>query len=104
MSKGKKFTAAEKHFLEKENQYRKEIRRLDEALAKALTANVTLAKKNVSLQEELTKVAAERDEALKLSNLSTEELQRHIKATQNVSQAVGMFTCMNQRINRKDYM
>lgn len=98
MAKGKKFTAAEKHFYDKEIYYRKEVRRLEEALAAAQVTIEDLRAENASLSHELVKLMNERDEALKLSDLSLEEIQRHIKATQNVSQVFDMLTFMSKQL------
>lgn len=98
MAKGKKFTAAEKHFHGKEICYRKEIQKLEEALAAAQVTIEDLRVENSSLNQELIKLMNERDEALKLSNLSLEEIQRHMKATKNLSQAFDMLTFMSKQI------
>lgn len=96
MAKGKKFTAAEKYFMEKETRYRKELKQLEAALLESQVAIEDLRVENASLSQELVKLMNERDEALKLSNLSLEEIQNHIKATKNVSQAFDMLTAMNK--------
>lgn len=98
MAKGKKFAAAEKHFHEKEISYRKEIRKLEETLAVAQVTIEDLRVENASLSHEFVKLMNERDEALKLSNLSIEELQKHIKSTQNVAQAFDMLTFMSKQL------
>lgn len=79
MSKGKKYSAAEKHFLEKEIAYRKEQKRLYENIDTAQATTNQLKVEIAELNEKLAIALAERNEALKLASMSPEEMQNHIK-------------------------
>lgn len=96
MSKGKKFDAAEKHFLKKEEAYRKEQKRLYEALTAANAAITQLREENAALDARLTAVIAERDEALKLVDMNPEELQKHIEQTKKAAEVCGILTAVNK--------
>ena len=93
MSKGKKFDAAEKHFLKKEDAYRKEQKRLEDALGIANETIAQLREENAALATRFAAVTAERDEALKLVAMHPEELQKHIEQTKKAAEMRGM-TCL----------
>ena len=96
MSKGKKFDAAEKHFLKKEDAYRKEQKCLYEALTVANATIAQLREENAALAAKLAAVALERDEALKQVAMNPEELQKHIEQTKKAAEMCGILTAVSK--------
>lgn len=80
MSKGKKFNAAEKHFLKKEEAYRKEQKQLNANLDAPYATINQLRKEIAELDKKLAAVTEERDEALKLSSMSQDEMKKTHRA------------------------
>lgn len=79
MPKGKKFNAAEKHFLKKEEALRREIKTLQEALRNTQQSlDNTLAMQNRLIAENAS-LKQERNRLLKLQGLTLEEIRQLIK-------------------------
>lgn len=79
MPKGKKFNAAEKHFLKKEETLRREIKDLQEILRNTQqTLERTLAMQSRLIAENAS-LKQERDQLLGLQGLSSEEIRQLIK-------------------------
>lgn len=85
MSKGKKFDAAEKYFLKKEEAYRKQIKELSERVDKTIQLGGKLIEENNALKKQVAQLTAERDEFLKLNSLDPDELKRHMQHTQSAA-------------------
>lgn len=92
MPKGKKFDAAEKHFLKKEEAYRKQIKELSECAAKTIQLGGKLIEENNTLKKQVAQLTAERDELLKLNSLSPDELKSHMQHTQSATAAYELFS------------
>lgn len=92
MAKGKKFDAAEKHFLKKEEAYRKQIKELDERVVKTIQLVGKLIEENNTLKKQVVQLTAERDELLKLNSLSPDELKKHMQHTQSAEAAYELFS------------
>lgn len=91
MSKGKKYSAAEKHFLKKEEAYRKEQKRLYDNLDAAYSTINQLRKEIIDLNAQISELTVERDEILKLSAMSPDELKKHIVRTKKAAEMCDMF-------------
>lgn len=96
MSKGKKFNAAEKHFLKKEEVYRKKQKQLYANLDTAYATINQLRKEIAELDKKLVVVTEERDEALKLSSMNQDEMKKHIEQTRKVASLYGVLSAMRQ--------
>lgn len=96
MSKGKKFTAAEKHFFKKEEGYRKEQKRMTDELDAAKKVIAQLNARVSELEGQLVIALAGRDEALKLAGMTTEEMQKHLKQTQAAAEVCGILTTFSK--------
>lgn len=96
MSKGKKFNAAEKHFLKKEEAYRKEQKQLNANLDAPYATINQLRKEIAELDKKLAAVTEERDEALKLSSMSQDEMKKHIEQTRKVASMYGVLSAMRR--------
>ena len=85
--KGKKFEAAEKHFIKKEEQYKKHIKALETALiekSEKEKANEALIE---SLTEQNTMLIAQNKKLLELCKLSEADLKILIEKDKNVASA-----------------
>lgn len=96
MSKGKKFNAAEKHLLKKEEAYRKEQKQLYANLDTAYATINQLRKEIAELDKKLVAVTEERDEALRLSSMNPDEMKKHIEQTRKVASMYGVFSTISQ--------
>ena len=87
--KGKKFSAAEKHFIKKEEQYKKHIK----ALELEITKNTEKEKMNEALITSLTEQNAilleENKKLLELCKISEADLKILIEKDKNVAEAAG---------------
>lgn len=93
--KGKKFEAAEKHFLKKEEQYKKHIK----ALELEITAKAEKEKTNealiTSLSEQNAMLLEQNKKLLELCKLSEADLKILIEKDKNVAEAArSMLTLM----------
>ena len=85
--KGKKFEAAEKHFIKKEEAYKNQIRALETALiekSKKEKSNEALIE---SLTEQNTMLIAQNKKLLELCKLSEADLKILIEKDKNVANA-----------------
>lgn len=96
MSRGKKFDAAEKHFLKKEEAYRKKQKQFYADLDTAYTTINQLKKEIAELNEKLSAVTEERDEALKLSSMDSDEMRKHMEQTRKVAAMYGMLSAIRR--------
>lgn len=87
MPRGKKFTAAEKHFLEKERKYQATVQALE-------ARNKQLSACNDLLKEELEKVKSERDELLELTSLNEQDIKSYIIAKKKVADVFDFCTAI----------
>ena len=85
--KGKKFEAAEKHFLKKEEQYKKHIK----ALELEITAKAEKEKTNealiASLSEQNAMLLEQNKKLLELCKLSEADLKMLVEKDKNVAEA-----------------
>lgn len=93
--KGKKFDAAEKHFIKKEEQYKKHIK----ALELEITAKAEKEKSNdaliASLSEQNAMLIAQNKKLMELCKLSEADLKILIEKDKNVAEAArSMLTLM----------
>lgn len=96
MSKGKKFNATEKHFIKREEKYRKEQQCLYKQLDDACVIIAQLEARIADLDEKLSVTAMERDEALKLAAMSPDEMQRYIKQTKAAADVCSILSAMGR--------
>lgn len=96
MSKGKKFNATEKHFIKREEKYRKEQQCLYKQLDDACVIIAQLEARIADLDEKLSVTAMERDEALKLAAMSPDEMQRYIKQTKATADVCSILSAMGR--------
>ena len=93
--KGKKFEAAEKHFMKKEEQYHKQIKALEAALiekSEKEKANEALIE---SLTEQNAMLLAQNKKLLELCKLSEADLKTLVEKDKNVAEAArSMLTLM----------
>ena len=93
--KGKKFEAAEKHFMKKEEQYKKHIK----ALELEITAKAEKEKTNealiASLSEQNAMLLEQNKKLLELCKLSEADLKMLVEKDKNVAEAArSMLTLM----------
>ena len=94
MPKGKKFDAAEKHFMKKEEALRREIKELRDALTSSRQAlENSLARQNQLVVENAT-LKQERDRSLQLQGLTQEEIRQLIKDEHDRAESARMFKSM----------
>ena len=79
-NKSKKFTAAEKHFLKKEEQYRKQIKELEAQLHSVRSENESL--KKTAMQ--YTELLEQHHKALELLQLSNDDIKKLLSAADKV--------------------
>lgn len=89
--KGKKFTAAEKHFMKKEEQYQKRIKAMEELLAEKNNKEKSDEATIMSLQEQNSILLVQNKKLLELCKLSEEDLKILIEKDKNVAEAA---SCM----------
>lgn len=90
MSKGKKFTAAEKHFQEKEEKLRKELKywenRANEQSSKLLTVCEELASAKVTIQQQQEWI----ERLLQYTELDLSDIKAACEKDKKMAQAAGM--------------
>lgn len=90
MPKGRKFTAAEKHFREKEEKLLKENRRTLETLNKAVEAVADLKKENDALKAEVESLKEQVAFFADKADMSPEELKRLIESQRRLGAAANI--------------
>lgn len=92
--KGKKFNAAEKHFKEKEVQYRQQINKLNDQLQSRHVLIAELDHENGDLKRQNEKLLKEIEYLKDLYGLSEEErteFMRNIRSYANFGEAIKIF-------------
>lgn len=97
--KGKKFTAAEKHFREKEVKLRQEMQRHKEWLIEVSSVNSQLLKENEQLKKENAALKAKYEKLLELSKLSDGDVKAALRANNAVDMFMGLFDQFGRRNN-----
>lgn len=93
--KGKKFIAAEKHFIKKEEQYKKQIKALESVLLEKAEREVANEALITSLSEQNATLMAQNKKLLELCKLSEDEVKILIEKDKNIAEAAkGMLTLM----------
>ena len=93
--KGKKFTAAEKHFQKKEEQYLKRIKSLELVNEKLTRQETVLSEENCVLKKQNEELARSNAKLLELCKLSQEDLAILVKKEKDVAEAArGMLALM----------
>lgn len=90
--RGKKFTAAEKHFLEKEMKLRKFIKQLEESKTNAESKSIELERQNKALQSEVERLTAENEKFKEISGLSEKDLKLLIDSAKNAKMIRGLLS------------
>ena len=85
MSKGRKFTAAEKHFYEKELTLRQEMRKTEEWAEQIINVNNQLAKENKQLKKDFDELKEKYDKLLKYKDMTNYEIETALKTDQMLS-------------------
>lgn len=80
MAKGKKFDAAEKHFLKKQQQYEQDIKALRNHNLALARKNTQLMVDNDILSDQVIRISKENDELRRLLNMTPEERARAVAA------------------------
>lgn len=86
--RGKKFTAAEKHFMDKENKYRKEILQLKSALSAKVEENKELHTELDNLKSDLIEKEDWINRLLSYTELGKEEVQTMLLSEKKKQEAV----------------
>lgn len=91
MAKSKKFNAAEKHFIDKELRYQKQLKRLGDTIAKLSGKNLQLIAEKVELETENTRLNEWIERLLEYTELSKEDIKavceqdkRHERAVSSI--------------------
>ncbi len=93
--KGKKFEAAEKHFMKKEEQYKKQIKTLETALIEKTEKEKSNDALIESLSEQNAMLIAQNKKLMELCKLSEVDLKILIEKDKNVAKAAkNMLTLM----------
>lgn len=93
--KGKKFIAAEKHFIKKEEQYKKQIKALESVLLEKAEREMANKALITSLSEQNATLMAQNKKLLELCKLSEDEVKVLIEKDKNIAEAAkGMLTLM----------
>lgn len=93
--KGKKFEAAEKHFMKKEEQYKKQIKALETALIEKTEKEKTNEALITSLNEQNAMLLEQNKKLLELCKLSEADLKMLVEKDKNVAEAArSMLTLM----------
>ena len=90
MSKGKKFTAAEKHFQGIIDSKNKMIMLLSKSRDKLIDEKYQLIKENEELKSKLERATIMIIELNKLTNLSAEDIKTLVDKSNNVNKAIEM--------------
>ena len=88
MSKGKKFTAAEKHFIEKEQRYQRQIKRLNEYIA---AQDLEIARLKVAVNERDKEILLQTDwinRLLEYTELDREDIKAVCEADKRHNDAL----------------
>jgi len=96
MPRGEKFNAAEKHFMNKEEKYRKEINALSSKLREIVHESNVLKRTNDDQEKKIKMLEEQLIEQNKLISMSPEELDKHVKAIKGM-QMLTMNFFGNQR-------
>lgn len=86
--KGKKFDAAEKHFLKKEEQYKKQLK----GYAEQTVYVKKLENEIFTLRKELANKQLEVDKLLELQGMTKEEFQEKLATDKLLQQALSIFS------------
>lgn len=93
--KGKKFSAAEKHFMKKEEHYQKQIKALEAALLEKTEKEKVNEALITSLGEQNAMLVVQNKKLLELCKLSEADLKILVEKDKNVAEAAkGMLTLM----------
>ncbi|KLU61858.1 hypothetical protein CEB3_c17760 [Peptococcaceae bacterium CEB3] len=89
--KGKKFTAAEKHFQEKEVKIRQEMKRYTERIMELIDVNHQLSKENEVLKSLNAEIKEKYEKLLEYSRLEETDIVNALERDKNLSLLSGMF-------------
>lgn len=93
--KGKKFDAAEKHFMKKEEQYKKQIKALETALIEKTEKEKSNDALIASLSKQNAMLIAQNKKLMELCKLSEADLKILVEKDKNVAEAAkSMLTLM----------
>ena len=93
---GKKFSASEKHFQEKELRLRREINRLELVVGELIHKNVEITEDNKRLLKENTIITAKYNQLLEYSKLSDEDMKQAVKRDIAVASLFGTMSALSK--------
>ncbi len=96
--KGKKFNAAEKHFLQKEVKIRQELREMKEWYEDICNVNSQLVEENNALRHELSELLDRYNKALEYSKLSESQILNAIKKDNSIVSLTEILSTMRAMI------
>lgn len=101
--KGKKFTAAEKHFVKKEAEYRKELQRKSETIVQMNAIQTELVWNNQKLQDENAQLKDWIERLLQYTELSEADIKKVCEQDKRRGEAMtnfmGLFDTMGKYLN-----
>lgn len=92
--KGKKFTAAEKHFREKEVKMRQEVRQYKEWFEEVCSVNSHLAKENEQLKKENADIKEKLQKLLEYSKLTENDITTALHKDEMLTKFSGLLKGM----------
>ena len=100
MLKGKKFTAAEKHFQDKEVALRQEMRKTIEWSEEIINVNNQLYKENRQLKKDFDELKEKYSKLLEYSNMTEEDIKTALHKDKVMDQFGSLMGVMGQGLGR----
>jgi len=100
MGKGKKFTAAEKHFQDKEVTLRQEMRKTIEWSEEIINVNNQLTKENKQMKKDFDELKEKYSKLLEYSNMTEEDIKTALRKDKGMDQFGSLMGVMGQDIGR----
>lgn len=97
MPKGKKFDAAEKHFMEKKVKLEKELKEARARTIEAVEKADRLQIENDALRKENEQLKSAAEMFAKANNLSPEDLKALLESSKRQAEFVGMFKALTKQ-------
>lgn len=95
-NKGKKYTAAEKHFHKKEVKYQHAMKRLSESIQQCKEENEQLKKQNECLQAQVNHLQSQVDTLIEISKMSEDEYNKFLKDNERARKVASTLSALSQ--------